>query len=332
MKKCAVIKWKFLAAVFAAAIAMSAPASALEFRMVNDFETALNAAVVYYDDATDAWTTLGWLGVHGNSTQAFAVPTSTREIYVHGELGDSRRWGDGDITRYVINEGFKYRDGQECPPGTNRVNVRFTKYTAQNNVVTYRPSGATGPLPGGGASSGPQPSGGGGRRQQQRRDAGNQLEISAGLIADMINNDRTKAGLNKLATNDALYQAALTRAREMTQRDSVEFRPDGRRYDTALSDYGVSFSKSGAVSTNTDDSNVLGIFQQFYESDICKRHMLAAEYTHIGVGIYESGGKYRTVMLFTVAGSPGQAREEKSLSESWKELEDSLRDLKNIFR
>jgi len=46
------------------------------------------------------------------------------------------------------------------------------------------------------------------------------------------------------------------------------------------------------------------------------------------VGIYESGGKYRTVMLFTVADSPG----EKSLSESWKELEQSVRDLRDLFR
>ena len=59
MKQYAVIKWIFFAAVFAVIIATPAPASELEFRMVNDFETALNAAVVYYDDATDAWTTLG---------------------------------------------------------------------------------------------------------------------------------------------------------------------------------------------------------------------------------------------------------------------------------
>ena len=313
------MKLRFWTAILGAIIVMYAPTQAfavLELRLANDFDSSLSAAVVYYHDASNAWVTKGWYTVGGKNTQTHNLPTSQREIYIYAELASGRTWGNGDVTRYVINEAFEYRDGQKCPPGTKRINAGFTKYTAKDNVVTYRPSGARGPLPSGGG-------------RQERRDTRSQLEKNAAHLVSFVNSSRKEKGLKELTTNDALYQAALTRAREMAQKYDVATRPDGRRYDTALTDHGVSFSKSWTSAVTTTSENTLAIYQEFSANENFRKQILTAEFTGLGVGIFESRGKYYTVMLFTVAGSP---QTEKGLGESLKDLEKSFRELRDIFR
>ena len=60
-----------------------------------------------------------------------------------------------DVIRVVIADNFNYRDGKECPAGRNRLTEKFTKYTAKNNVVNYRPVDDSAPLPNAGFSPRP---------------------------------------------------------------------------------------------------------------------------------------------------------------------------------
>ena len=62
-----------------------------------------------------------------------------------------------------------------------------------------------------------------------------------------------------------------------------------------------------------------------------RTNMLNPNYAIAGLGIVRVGNKYFVAELFG-GSSTAAAAQDKSLSESWKELEQSLRDLGDLFR
>ena len=166
MKKHVLMKWKLLLAVIVALCAQPVCAFALELRVRNDFNNRMVFAVVHFDAQAQKWRTRGWWNVDPHSERTMNFPGS--DIYIHAQLsGTTMTWGD-EITRTVIGNAFSYFDGEVCPEGRNRREVKFTKYTAQNNVVEFAPkpaasSAPAAPLEIAGGETSQTPSGGGAR-------------------------------------------------------------------------------------------------------------------------------------------------------------------------
>jgi uncharacterized protein YkwD len=319
MKKMAI----YLSVASIVTLSLAVRVFALELRIRNDFGNKLNTTVVYYDDGSGAWMTRGWYIVSAKSSKTFKFSTSKPDIYLFSSLnGTKTTWGKGDVTRVVVAEAFKYSDGQECPAGKNRRSVKFTKYTAKNNIINYKPTDTSGPLANAGGSSTPLPDAGnksGGRDRQA---------VASANIVNLINNERNAAGLPNAGSPEKLNAAAVTRAREMTLKNDINTRPDGRKYGTAISDNGLSYLLVWGTCKRFDKDNALAIYADFYKDATYKKYALSKDLTDVGVGIFKSGKEYVCMQVFCFKTAPNQ---EKSLSESFKELEESLKKLGDLF-
>jgi uncharacterized protein YkwD len=323
------VKWKLMAAVFAALVAAACfgerRADALDIHARNDFNTPLEIVLVYYDDETVAWTTRGWYRVEAKQSRILKSESSKRDIYIYAQLaGGKTTWGKGDITRVIVSEMFAYGDAEECPAGTNRRSVKFTKYTARNGVVNFRPVMDSQPLPNAGGAAAPAPNAGGGRPGN----AGFRPQTSALQLIELINYERRAAGVAALQIDENLMKAAAQRAAELMRKYDHQ-RPDGREYHTAMKDFGLNPNGSAENITLRADGSALETNRQFSNSPGHKKNMLNADYIRVGVGVYKEGPKYGWVELF--AGEEFSAEKEKSLSESFKELKEALKELEDIF-
>jgi uncharacterized protein YkwD len=287
------VKWKFMAAVFAALVALcvqSGSAFALEVRIRNDFGSKLDTVIVYYDDASGAWTTGGWYVVDANSSKTFNFKTSKREIYLFSSLsGTNMTWGKGDLTRVIIWEKFGYRDGQDCPPGKNRRSVKFTKYTAKNNVVDYRPVGTSGPLKNAGRPAAPSPA------------AGDSFTAERAELIKLLNAERKKVGSRELRLDATLTKAANRRASELIKKFE-HTRPSGKSYSTVFAEFGLDPSVSGeniAWRTYRSNTSMAALFNKgFMDSPGHKANRLHQAHSAVGLGFAtKAGDKYYVVEL-----------------------------------
>ena len=120
------------------------PAEAINVKLKNPYPHTLNVAIVYYEDAARNWVAKGWFNVKPRSTRTLRFDDSTKKetIYIHAHNREAS-WGGGNkgsITRTVINEAFKFYDGERCPAGNNRRKISFDRwYTENDGVVYWRP-------------------------------------------------------------------------------------------------------------------------------------------------------------------------------------------------
>ena len=63
-------------------------------------------------------------------------------------------------------------------------------------------------------------------------------------VVNLVNEERTKAGLSALVLDETLASAAMVRATEIETSFS-HTRPDGRSFSTVLSDMGIQYRRSG---------------------------------------------------------------------------------------
>jgi len=107
------------------------PAEAVNIQMTNPYSQTMWAAVVLFDDAAGKWATRGWYKVAPHSTRDLVFSSSTNRdfLYIHAYTSEASWGGSGEnaITRTVIKEGFRYYDGETCPAGSNRHQVKFDK-------------------------------------------------------------------------------------------------------------------------------------------------------------------------------------------------------------
>lgn len=163
--------------------------------------------------------------------------------------------------------------------------------------------------------------------------SGEALAAAAANLINLINAERKEMGLKPLASSEKLFGAALTRAREMSLKSDISIRPDGRKFDTVLKDSGLEFTVANSSGVPTRDANALEIFQKFYNDAGCRKSMTAAEYTDGGAGIHKTADGYYTVLLLAgnPAGRSGAENSVEELEQSWKELEEAIRQLKELF-
>jgi uncharacterized protein YkwD len=315
----------FILILTAAACFSERRADALEIRAQNDFDKQLAIAVVYYDDAAASWIARGWYNVEAKKSRTLKFTTSKREIYIYAYLaGGKTTWGNGDVTRVVVNEAFKYSDAEECPAGANRRGVKFTKFTAKDGVVNYHPVMDSKPLPNAGGAAAPAKNAGDGKSGS----ANSSARVSARILIELINHERRAAGTAELRTDENLMKAAERRASELTKQYS-HIRPDGREYHTVMGEFGLNPNGSAQNVALRGDDNVLEVNKQFSKSPGHKKNMLNADYSRVGVGVHRDGRKYFWVELF--AGEELYSQKEQSLSESFEELKKSLKELEDLF-
>lgn len=117
-------------------------------------------------------------------------------------------------------------------------------------------------------------------------------------IVDLVNAERSKAGLAPLTKDPTLCRAAAVRAQELTSSFSHS-RPDGSSYKTALAEAGAAYRGAGenvAYGYRTPDS----VMSAWMGSEGHRSNIMNEKFTSIGVGFYRgSNGYYYWSQMFT---------------------------------
>ena len=133
---------------------------------------------------------------------------------------------------------------------------------------------------------------------QPHGDSGSQNSSYVQQVADLVNQERAKAGLKPLTVDAGVSRAAAVRAQEIV-RSFSHTRPDGSSFSTALTQNGVSFRGSGeniAYGQRTPEEVMRG----WMNSQGHRANILNPSFTSIGVGYYQSGnGTGYWTQLFT---------------------------------
>ena len=119
----------------------------------------------------------------------------------------------------------------------------------------------------------------------------------AAQVAALVNAARAEYGLPALTVDAKVQQAAQVRARESAQSFS-HTRPDGSSFSTALTEAGVSYTRSGeniAYGQTTPQQ----VVQAWMDSAGHRANILDAGFTHIGVGHAVVNGTAYWAQLFT---------------------------------
>ena len=119
----------------------------------------------------------------------------------------------------------------------------------------------------------------------------------AAQVAALVNAARAEYGLPALTVDAKVQQAAQVRARESAQSFS-HTRPDGSSFSTALTEAGVSYTRSGeniAYGQTTPQQ----VVQAWMDSAGHRANILDASFTHIGVGYAVVDGTAYWAQLFT---------------------------------
>ena len=106
-------------------------------------------------------------------------------------------------------------------------------------------------------------------------------------VAELVNEERVKAGLQPLTLEADIAEAAQVRAVEIVKSFS-HTRPDGRHFSTALTEAGVSYrgaDENIAWGQKTPEQ----VMEGWMNSEGHRANILNEKYTSIGVGYYTDG-------------------------------------------
>lgn len=116
-------------------------------------------------------------------------------------------------------------------------------------------------------------------------------------VAELVNEERAKAGFSPLAVNTQAMNAADVRAGEIASNFSHS-RPDGSSFSTALTEAGVKYRASGeniAYGQRTPEEVMAG----WMNSEGHRANILNPDFTSIGIGHYQNdAGVNYWVQLF----------------------------------
>lgn len=116
-------------------------------------------------------------------------------------------------------------------------------------------------------------------------------------ILEELNRYRSDAALASFHINKKLSALAAIRAYEC----SMEFshtRPDGRSWDTVLSDYGASASTENILYASSGTTAAL-LIDASMGSDSHSQKILNAAYSTVGIGSYDTGRYVYIVVIFS---------------------------------
>lgn len=133
--------------------------------------------------------------------------------------------------------------------------------------------------------------------EENQPEEGN-VELSlAKQVAQLVNEERAKAGLPALEFDTEIASAALVRANEITASFS-HTRPDGRKFSTVLTDNGIRFTGAGE-NIAWGQKSPEQVMEAWMNSDGHRANILDANFNKIGVGHYQdASGRNYWVQLF----------------------------------
>ncbi len=116
-------------------------------------------------------------------------------------------------------------------------------------------------------------------------------------VFNEVNKARIENGVAPLILDEKLCALAYVRAKEQIEQ-SGHTRPDGRKYNTVLSDYDYWYRNNGENIVITRGFSGEFSVECWLNSESHKKNMLKDFWTHTGVGIYVEGNRYFIVQLF----------------------------------
>lgn len=314
-------------------------AEAFDVRFINDFDKKMSVVVAYFDADAQKWRTRGWYLVEPHSTKKVTLKASKTTAYIYAELaGKGTTWGNGDISRTVINQAFSYFDGQDCPQGSSRRTIKLTKYTVNNGAIDFKPKTATADAPlktAGDAPAEPKQAATTLKPTRPLNDPDLSLELRkvTDKMISLVNKERRSAGVKPVIRDETLCKAAQRRAWEIHSNFS-HTRPGGQQAITVLKEYGIGV-KSFDENLEKDNAASLAYANEaFYKSPDHRATMLNAKYTHIGAGLFVQDGVYYWTQLYSDKPTPVTPSElqDKNLEENIDDLIRSLNELGDLFK
>ena len=122
--------------------------------------------------------------------------------------------------------------------------------------------------------------------------ASEQMALEA---VNLINAQRTAAGINELIVNDDLMKSAAIRAEECVDKFSHE-RPDGSSFSTSVTFSG--FTRIGENIAAGTHLNVESAVEIWMNSEGHKKNILDPNWTETGIGFCITDGKVTTAQIF----------------------------------
>lgn len=117
-------------------------------------------------------------------------------------------------------------------------------------------------------------------------------------VVELVNQERTKAGLNAVTLDQNIASAALVRAKEIETSFS-HTRPNGSKFSTALTEQGVTFKGTGE-NIAWGQKSPEAVMQAWMNSEGHRANILNKNFTKIGVGYYQNAaGRNFWTQLFT---------------------------------
>jgi len=105
-------------------------------------------------------------------------------------------------------------------------------------------------------------------------------------VVELVNQERTKAGLNAVTLDQNIASAALVRAKEIETSFS-HTRPNGSKFSTALTEQGVTFKGAGE-NIAWGQKSPEAVMQAWMNSEGHRANILNKNFTKIGVGYYQN--------------------------------------------
>lgn len=117
-------------------------------------------------------------------------------------------------------------------------------------------------------------------------------------VVELVNQERTKAGLSAVTLDQNIASAALVRAKEIETSFS-HTRPNGSKFSTALTEQGVTFKGAGE-NIAWGQKSPEAVMQAWMNSEGHRANILNKNFTKIGVGYYQNAaGRNFWTQLFT---------------------------------
>ena len=105
-------------------------------------------------------------------------------------------------------------------------------------------------------------------------------------VVELVNQERTKAGLSAVTLDQNIASAALVRAKEIETSFS-HTRPNGSKFSTALTEQGVTFKGAGE-NIAWGQKSPEAVIQAWMNSEGHRANILNKNFTKIGVGYYQN--------------------------------------------
>jgi uncharacterized protein YkwD len=122
-------------------------------------------------------------------------------------------------------------------------------------------------------------------------------------VAALINNVREENGLNPLAADNALTDVAMTRSRDLLDRNYFShYTPEGANVFNIMRDMGIKFRYAGenlAQSAPASVGTPEGFLNAWLNSPTHRDNMLRSQYTKIGVAMVEINSRRVVTTVFT---------------------------------